>query len=387
MALIVVSGALANKPFNGGASWTRLSWALGLKKLGHTVYFVEQIAPRTCVDAVGAPCDLTHSINLAYFEEVTRRLELGGTSALISENNGAAAGLSQSDLIAIAQSADLLVNISGHLTLQTLKPKFRRRVFIDLDPGYTQFWHLQGLATERLRDHHEYFTIGENIGTPGCCIPAGGIDWRPIRQPALLHEWPATTNGASMRFTTVASWRGPYGRATFDGLQFGVKAHEFRKFVALPTLAKHRFEIALEMDNADRPDLESLKRHSWNLVDPKLVAGDPFTFRKYIQESSAECSVAQGVYVETRSGWFSDRTVRYLASGKPALVQDTGFSHTYPAQRGLVAYRTLEEAARGADAIARDYDAHSREARAIAEEFFDSDKVLAALLRQAGVTS
>jgi hypothetical protein len=166
-----------------------------------------------------------------------------------------------------------------------------------------------------------------------------------------------------------------------------LKAHEFRKFVRLPTLTHHAFEIALDLDPADRPDLESLRRNAWSIVDPKTVAGDPFTFRRYIQTSSAECSAAQGIYVQTQSGWFSDRTVRYLASGKPALVQDTGFSRTYPTGRGLVSFRTLEEAAAGADQIVRDYELHARAARAIAEEFFDSNTVLASFLRDTGVLS
>jgi hypothetical protein len=168
---------------------------------------------------------------------------------------------------------------------------------------------------------------------------------------------------------------------THDGVQYGLKAHEFRKFVALPLLTGQPFEIALAVHPADRPDVESLRTHAWTVVDPKSVAGDPFTFRSYVQDSGVEFSVAQGMYVDTQSGWFSDRTVRYLASGKPALVQDTGFGRNYPTGRGLVPFRTLEEAVRGADLITRDYEVHSRAARAIAEELFDSDKVVATLLR------
>jgi hypothetical protein len=295
--------------------------------------------------------------------------------------------VSARELVHVADAADLLVNISGHLTLDTFKRRFRKRIFIDQDPGYTQFWHGQGLAEDRLRDHHFYFTVGENVGTPDCGIPTGGIEWRPIRQPVVLDEWPASPFGSHTRFTTVASWRGPYGRVTHNGVQYGLKAHEFRKFVALPILTGQPFEIALAVDPADQPDVESLQRHGWRVVDPKSVACDPFTFRRYVQESGVEFSVAQGIYVETRSGWFSDRTVRYLASGKPALVQETGFGRNYPIGCGLVPFRTLEEAVRGADLITRDYEVHSRGARAIAEEFFDSDKVVASLLQTVGVTS
>jgi hypothetical protein len=379
--LIVVAGALANKPGNGGAAWTRLSWALGLKRLGCDVYFVEQIDARSCTDAA-----------LAWFKHVTGSFGLADTSALFAEEDGHAvsvgSGLGLKELIDVAAGADLLVNISGHLTLAALKSRFRARAFIDLDPGYTQYWHAQGLAEGRLRDHHAYFTVGENIGTPECDVPVNGIAWQPIRQPVVLDEWPVREGGDDgIRFTTVASWRGPYGRVTHDGRTLGLKAHEFRKFVTLPMLTGHDFEIALDVDPADHQDVDALRNHDWRVVNPRAVAGDPFAFRRYIQESAAECSVAQGIYVETRTGWFSDRTVRYLASGKPALVQDTGFSDTYPTGRGLVAFRTLEEAARGADLIMRDYEAHARAARAIAEQWFDSDIVLSGLLRRMGVTT
>jgi hypothetical protein len=326
-------------------------------------------------------------VNAAWFREITERFGFAGTSALISQDEDRSIGLTSKEIRDVADAADLLVNISGHLTLGTLKPRFRRRVFIDLDPGYTQFWHAQRLAEDRLRDHHAYFTIGENIGTPTCSVPTGDIAWRTTRQPVVLDEWPVCAGSSARCFTTVASWRGSYGRVAHNGRQFGLKAHEFRKLLKLPTLTDHQFEIALEIDPADRQDADSLRTNAWRVVDAKAVAGDPFNFRSYVQESSAECSVAQGIYVETQSGWFSDRTVRYLASAKPALVQDTGLGRNYPTGVGLVPFRTLQEAARGADLIMQDYERHSRAARALAEEFFDSDKVLPSLLWNAGGAS
>lgn len=379
MPTIVVAGALANKPANGGAAWTRLSWALGFKRLGHFVYFVEQISPSICTDSSGAPCDVAESINLAYFTAITG--QFGLDAALIVEDEARSFGLSWDELLDVARTADLLVNISGHLTAGALKPRFRRRVFIDLDPGYTQFWQAQGLAEERLCDHDLYFSVGENIGQPFCGIPTGTVTWRPIRQPVVLTEWPVTPLSATPpRFTTVASWRGPLGRATHRDRTYGVKAHEFRKFAALPLSGVGAFEIALDAHPADWRDVQSLRDDGWSIVDPKCVVPEPDAFRRYVQRSSAEFSIAQGVYVETASGWFSDRTVRYLASGKPALVQDTGWTRNYPSGLGLVGFSTFEQAVAGTEGIAGNYAEHSRAARAIAEEFFDSSTVLGGLL-------
>ena len=384
MATIVVSGALANKPANGGAAWTRLSWALGFRRLGYDVCFVEQIAPSTCVDGSGSPCSVEDSQNLAFFTAVTEQFKLD--AALIVEGERRSIGKPWEQLVDIAQAAEMLVNISGHLTCEALKPRFRRRVFIDLDPGYTQFWHVAGLADHRLRDHECYFSVGENIGQPFCGIPLGGIEWRPIRQPVVLEDWPLVAfTPPPTRFTTIASWRGPLGRVTHGHKTFGAKAHEFRKFVALPTRSDFAFEVALEADPADRRDLDVLRQHRWCVVDPRCVVPDPLAFRRYVQHSSAEFSVAQGIYVETESGWFSDRTVRYLASGRPVVVQDTGWSRSYPSGEGLLRFRTEAEALAAVGDVARRYTEHSKAARAIAEEFFDSNKVLSELIEAVAV--
>ena len=385
MTTAIVSGALANKYLNGGSVWTRLSYALGLKKLGFQVYFVEQINREGCVDAAGGLTSFANCANLAFFQQITGQFGLSGSSALVYENSEQTHGLSWAELLDLAE-ADLLVNISGHLTLGPLKRRPRRKVYVDQDPGFTQFWHAAGNAGSRLDGHDYYFTIGENIGTPACSIPTGGVRWRRTRQPVVLEHWPVSSEGGRDRFTTVASWRGPYGPVQQGDTTFGLKAHEFRKFIELPERARQTFEIALDIHPADGKDLSALRRHGWQIVDPKKVAPDPIGFRRYVQTSGAEFSVAQGVYVQTESGWFSDRTVRYLASGKPALVQDTGFSRNYPVGEGLVAFRTLDDAVAGAERIARAYDHHCRAARALAEEFFDSDRVLGRLIEEVGVS-
>lgn len=382
MTTAIVSSAIANKPLNGGNAWVILSWLRGLQRLGLHVYFVEQIKRRNCVDAEGNPTNPDNSINLAYFDRIMQEFGLVDSAALIFENEERTHGLRYADLLDVAAGADLLVNISGHLTLEPIKQQVRKRIYLDLDPAFTQFWHASGNLGAHLQGHDYYFTIGENVGTAGCPIPLGDVSWRRVRQPVVLEDWPVPAPNDSRGFTTIASWRGAYGPVSYGGHTFGLKVHEFRKFVELPERVPQSFELALDIHPADGKDIKMLRRHGWRLMDPRIVAPDPAAFRSYVQSSGAEFSAAQGIYVETASGWFGDRTVRYLASGKPALVQDTGFSQNYPVGEGLLSYRTLEEAIQGVASIAGEYERHCRAARALAEEFFDSDKVLGRLLQE-----
>jgi hypothetical protein len=372
LTTIVVAGALANKAGSGGEAWVRMSWVRGFQRLGLDVRFVEQIA---------GEADRPEAV--AWFEHVTRRFGLEGRATLLRDGE-AIVGPSLDDLVALAPES-ALINISGHLTSPSLMPAFRRRVMVDIDPGFTQFWHAEGLPCAKVAGHDLYFTIGELIGTPGCPIPTAGIEWRPVRPPVVLDDWPVSAAEERDRFTTIGSWRGPYGPIRHGGRTYGLKVHEFRKFIALPRRSSQRFEIALDIHPADAGDLEALKANGWIVVDPRSAAGDPDAFRAYLQGSSAEFSVAQGVYVETACGWFSDRTTRYLASGKPALVQDTGFSQTLPVGDGLVPFRTLGDAIAGAADIAARYPEHAAAARRIAESHFDADRVLARFCDEAGI--
>ncbi len=386
MTVALVGGALANKPGNGGEAWVRLSWVRGLERLGFDAYLVEQIDPASCTDAEGAPAPLDESVNRAFFDSVTGGFGLTGRAALCGPNGTAPIGMSRSELSDLSRDAELLVNISGNVTLPTFMKRVPRRAYIDLDPGFTQFWAAQGVDGARLEDHDAFFTVGERIGRDGCPIPTLGLPWQPLRQPVVLDDWPVSPAGSCGRLTTVASWRGAFGPVEHDGVTFGVKAHEFRRFLPLPERVTPQLEIALAIHAGDARDLEALERHGWRIVDPADAAPDPHRFRTYVASSDGEFSVAQGIYVDTRSGWFSDRSVRYLASGKPVLLQDTGFGEGLPVGDGLLSFSTLAEAAEGARRISDDYEGHARAAREIAERFFDSDLVIGELLERMRVS-
>jgi hypothetical protein len=384
MTTVVVAGALANKPGNGGEAWVRLSWILGLRRLGLDVCFVEQLSPAACVDGNGHPSPVEGSTNLAYHRAVVDRFGLTSASTLLYDDGAQAFGMPEDELLARAESAAALINISGHLTYQPLMRRLGHKVYVDLDPGFTQYWHAEGRALG-LADHDEHFTVGSNVGTEQCAIPTAGIGWRHVPPPVLLNEWLPGADANPRRFTTVGSWRGAFGPVTWDGHTFGLKVHEFRRFADLPRRAAATFEIALDIHPADAKDKASLEGHGWHIGDPRRFTGDPDAFRQYVRGSGAEFSVAQGIYVETNSGWFSDRTVRYLAAGKPALVQDTGFGRTLPTGEGLLSFSTMDQAVAGVHEIVGNHARHSRAARALAQAHFDSDVVLGAFLDEIGV--
>jgi hypothetical protein len=257
-------------------------------------------------------------------------------------------------------------------------------VFLDIDPGFPQMWHELGLH-DSLAGHDTFVTIGQNIGGANCAIPTCGLIWITTPQPVVLEHWPVVESARRGAFTSVATWRGAYGPVEYKGTTYGLRVHEFRKFALLPCLTGFRFELALDIHPSEQSDLKLLQDGGWTLLDPSLVARDPSAYQGFIRESVAEIMVAKHMYVATNSGWFSDRSMCYLASGKPVLAEDTGLSGWYPVGVGLVTYRTLEEACAGARAITDDYARHARAARELAEEYFDSDKVLARLVARLGV--
>jgi hypothetical protein len=338
---------------------------LGLKRLGFDVYLLEQNSARA---------------DRSFFREVTSAFGLEARSVLLPDDD-------ETLIREVASEAELLVNISGHATLDWVLEGPRLSAYVDTDPGFTQVWNRDGLLHPSITSHSHHFSVGTNLGRDGCRVPEDGIRWRPSPPPVVLDDWPVVADRSpDVRFTTVASWRTPSGVVSVDGTTYlPSKLHEFRRVMRLPSLASTaRFEIALDIHPADEADRENLLRNGWTLVDPRAVAGDPRSFRAYVGGSAAEFSTVQGVYSATNSGWISDRSVRYLASGRPVLVQDTGVSKDIGGDEGLVTFTTIDQACRGAERIASDYDAHSSAARRIAEKFFDSDVVLGDMLDQMG---
>lgn len=387
MPTAIVSGALANKPFNSGEAWVRLSWVLGLRRLGFDVCFVEELASADCVGEAGASAEFAASANRAHFDAVVGEFGLGAHAGLLCDGGRESSGLGLAEIRERAADADLLVNISGHLTIAEILRAPRTCIYVDLDPGFTQAWHADEDLGFEIAEHDHYATVGLNVGKLGCTISDCGITWIPTLPPVVLEEWPATPGPAGpVRFTTVASWRSPYGQLELDGRTMGLKHHQFRRLIELPERVEGAaFEIALEIHPGDEADRQALEDHDWTIVDPRLVAATPQGFRDYVSASAAEFSVAQGVYVETGSGWFSDRTAAYLACGRPALVQDTAIGAELRPGEGILTFSTIDQAVIGAERIVADSSSNAGAARRFAEEHLDSDLVLGRLLSAIGL--
>jgi hypothetical protein len=360
-----------------------LQYLLGLKRLGWDVVFVDRLEPAMCIDGSGGPAELASSINLRYLAGVMDRFGLGDRWSLVFDRGREVVGLRRAELLDRVRHSAFVLNVMGYLDDEDLLGAAPRRVFLDIDPGFGQMWQALGQA-ELFIGHDDYVTVGENIGQPGCAIPTLGKTWITTKQPVVLDQWPVASS-ASDRFTGVASWRGAFGPVCYEGRIYGLRVHEFRRFLELPQRTNVAFEVALDIHETERDDLRRLKEGDWALTDPMIVAGDPWRYRDYVAGSMAELMVAKNMYVQANSGWFSDRSACYLASGRPVLAQDTGLASLLPAGEGLLTFATLEEAVAGVDAIVGAYDHHAGAAREVAAEHFSSDLVLSRLLARLGV--
>jgi hypothetical protein len=283
------------------------------------------------------------------------------------------------ELRSFAANADLLLNISGLLDDEELLDAIPVRAFVDLDPAFTQLWcDAEGIDLGFDR-HNRFVTIGGRIGTEDCDVPTCGRDWITTLQPLVLGSWPYAEGVGNGALTTVGHWRA-YGSIEHAGVHYGQKAHSLRPLLALPQRTGARFELALGIHPAEQRDLAAMRDHGWELVDPGVVAGSPDSYADFVRGSWAEFALAKSGYAASACGWFSDRSICYLASGRPVLALDTGFAAEVPTGEGLLAFSTLEEAEAGVDALRSDYVRHRRAARALAEDVFESDLVLTRLL-------
>ena len=354
---IIVAGMVAGDPGQGGATWAVLQYLRGLRRLGHEVRLVEPIAHRT-----------------NDVDDYFARLGLPD-AALLVRGSQETVGLSYGELAGF--EAELLINISGMLSDPELVDAVPVRVFLDLDPAFNQVWHAQGLHPT-LAAHTHHVTVGTRLARTSLPLDR---TWLPTLPPVVLADWPYAEAMSTDAFTTVGNWRS-YGTASWRGVMYGQRAHAVRPLMDLPSRTSQPLRPALAIHPDETSDLRALREHGWRLTDPAGVAGTPERYRSFVAGSRGEIGFAKAGYVDSRCGWFSDRSASYLASGRPVVAQDTGFGEALPVGEGLLAYSNSIEAGAALEAVTRDYERHRRAARALAEEHLDSDRVLSRLLER-----
>jgi hypothetical protein len=279
--------------------------------------------------------------------------------------------------VKFCSQADLLLNVSAVNPLRPWLMEVPARALVDTDPAFTQIRHLTDPRARHLAEQHTaFFTFAENYGNPGCTVPDDGFPWQPTRQPVVLDLWPVTPGPRDGSFSTVMQWES-YAAREYAGRRYGMKSDSFQPYLDLPQIMDEHFDLALGSRNAPRAELV---RKGWQVIDSREPTRDPWTYQDYIRQSKAEFSVAKHGYVVTNSGWFSERSTAYMACGRPVLVEDTGFSHWLPTGRGVVSFRTKEEACEGAAEVDADYQLHCRKAAEIVAEHFDAGHVLPQLV-------
>jgi hypothetical protein len=378
--VVVSAYIVAYRPAMGGHFWVYLQYAHALRRLGCDVYWLERWRPDRPLDASA----------IATFLGRMERFGLGGRAILYETTGGADGdeglrfiGVSAEAAEAVFRRADLLLNFHYAIDPAVLA-RFRRTALVDIDPGLLQHWINDGQL--RVPRHDHYLTIGETVGTPRARFSDCGLPWVRIRPPVCLDLWPYRYDPACRRFTTVSSWLGrEYVTETRGGVERVLYENQkrvaFLQFAELPARTSSELELALHLEGTlDTADRELLERKGWHVRHALDVARTPEMYRAYIQGSRGELSCVKPSFVKHQTAWVSDRTLCYLASGKPVVVQDTGPSAFLPNGEGMFRFSTVGEAVEALAAIDADYERHCRAARAIAETFFDAELVLSDIL-------
>ena len=377
---------VAGDPGQGGATWAVLQYLLGLERLGHNVTLIEAVSDTSVIPS-GSP--VKKSANARYFEQVVKGFGLTDRAALVHTPTQESVGLDREKLVDRLSQCDVLIDIAGNLrTVPDLFELVPVRLYLDLDPAFTQLWQADGIDM-RWAGHTHFATVGLLLPDAESDLPAEGKDWFATLPPVVLDRWrpradwrPANRETVDA-YTTVANWRS-YGSIEHDGRLFGQKVHSWRDLMDLPRRSGATFMPALSIHPDEIADIDRLREGGWKILPAETTVSNPDLYMEFIRGSRAEIGIAKSGYVLSRCGWFSERSACYMALGRPVLAQDTGFAEVLPVGEGLLSFSNMEQAIEGVRAIDADYDRHSTTARELAGDYFDSSRVLSKLLAKVG---
>jgi len=361
----IIGVGIASYPLHAaGNTWAFLQWVLAFRQAGWDVWIVEDIAAAKCIDGQGKPAAPAASANLAHWNSIVAEFGLRDRATLLVDGEAA----NKKELLAFAREAEFLFNISGHFHTSDVMAAVSHRVYIDLDPAFTQIWAEVYRSDMHLDTHDIFMSIGRRLGEKNCRAPLAGRRWLPIGVPvALEHFTLPNVAEPGGTWTTFTHWYG-YNPVEYEGQWYGNKSEEFDKLAELPLRTGEKLEIATDL-NADDATTDRFRRGGWSLVDARPLNTPWQRYRDYAAQSRGEFCVAKNGYVRSRCGWFSDRSAMYLALGRPVILQETGWTDFYPSGEGLLAFQDEAGAIAALETVARDPVRHARAARAIAEKY------------------
>lgn len=373
---IVIAVGIAGHPIAAaGNSWAFLQWVLGFKEAGWEVWVVESLKSDQLVQSNWSKSTYEQSINKIHWESVMRRFGLENNASLFIDDQTPNLTEAQD----FANEADVFLNVSGHFKSKALEFTKAKKVYLDLDPAFTQIWSEVYKSDMNFTGHDRFFTYGSLIGKEGCFAPTCGLEWVGIFPPVVLNYWPCQPlQKEFIKFSTLAHWQG-YSWCEWKNKWFTGKSEEFMKLTEMPLRVPVKFEIATELE-ANQVELEVFRSNGWNLVSGSQISNSFESYENYLKNSSSEFSAAKGGYVLSQGGWFSDRSVCYLASGRPVVLQSTGIERLVPKVEGLHVFNTQEEASLVCCNLVENFEQQQRAARALAERYFDSHVVIAHML-------
>lgn len=383
---IVVTGLIGQYAF-GGVTWDYIQYVLGFRALGHDVWYLEDSA-NWAYDPVKQEPSADCSHNVSYLERIMREFDMGDRWIYRNEPDGTYHGITNEKTAEkLIAEADVLANVSGACWLRPVTAAVKNKLFLDGDPMFTHIKLTRGSKDylDRVLSHNKHYTFGLNVGQPGCKVPTAGLKWLPTVQPIAREWWEKTLMPANAchiadgAWTTVMNWAS-YKPEEFEGETYGQKDLEFLRFADLPGQTKEKFVLAMGQGPGKNRPTEKLEGQGWKIIEPDIHLPDYASYHDFLSNSKAEWSIAKNGYVQSHSGWFSCRSACYLAAGKPVVVQDTGWSDHLPSGDGVIGFRTMEEAAKGIEKVAAEYEHHSEAARAYARTHFDAAQVCAELL-------
>ncbi len=379
MPRIVIGVGIASYPLHAaGNTWAFLQWVLGFRAAGWDVWMVEDVPSAKCIDAAGKNCAPSLSANLTYWNDIVTEFGLQDRATLLVD--GRAPELDE--LMRFARDADLFFNISGHFRQDDVLAAPRQRVYVDLDPAFTQIWAEVYKVDMHFHAHDIFVSIGRHLGQPGCHAPLAGRTWLPLGVPVMLDYFTPQSPEPGQVWTTFTHWYG-YPQVEYDGEWYGNKSEEFARLVDLPRRTKEKLEIATDLHPEDKA-VQQFLASGWNLIDARPLNSPWQHYRDYAAQSRGEFCVAKNGYVRSHCGWFSDRSAMYLALGRPVILQDTGWSDFYPQGEGLLTFHDESSAVTALETVAKDPARHARTAREIAEKYCSAPLVVNQFLETIG---